>query len=125
MRAHTISARAKGVKRVYKNKIDLAKYEKCIFGQGEERQEEGEEENMEPLGRGEFVPHTVRVSQVMIRSVAHQNMLMRSDKVAFSSFDDKRYYLCAKHNVPYGSTLMKERADDSCMFCEASDTLYI
>lgn len=41
-----------------------------------------------------------------LRSYDHVNKLVRSDRVAFSSFDDKRYLLCEIHSVPYGSRLI-------------------
>ncbi len=41
-----------------------------------------------------------------LRSVNHINQLVKSSRVAFSSFDDKRYLLCQVHSVPYGSRLI-------------------
>ena len=38
--------------------------------------------------------------------------MLESTKVAFSSFDDKRYFLCEKHSVPYGSALIHRFAEE-------------
>ena len=73
-------SRAKGVKKVYKKKIGFEQYLACL---SDVRQE--------------------RVKQVTIQSKKHQNMLIETDKVAFNSFDDKRFLTCAIHSVPYGS----------------------
>lgn len=48
------------------------------------------------------------VTQFNIMSSCHLNRLVRSKKVAFSSFDDKRYQLCSLHSVPYGSSLIEK-----------------
>ncbi len=58
------------------------------------------------------------VWQTTIRSVDHVNKLVRSRKVAFSSFDDKRYLLCSIHSVPYGSFVIEmSLRDGCCYFC--------
>lgn len=70
----------------------------------------------------------VEVTERSIRSVRHINQLVTSKKVAFSSFDDKRYLLCPKHSAPYGSTLVEYRLyhgmEDYCYFCEHPNELY-
>lgn len=38
-----------------------------------------------------------------LRSYDHVNKLVKCTRVAFSSFDDKRYLTCEIHSVPYGS----------------------
>lgn len=45
--------------------------------------------------------HTVNFNAIRCRN--HVNQLVNSDRVAFSSFDDKRYLLCPLHSLPYGS----------------------
>ena len=57
------------------------------------------------------------VDQYSIQSKNHVNRLLKSRKVAFSSFDDKRYQLCAVHSVPYGSI----HAVLPCRFCQSPD----
>lgn len=44
-----------------------------------------------------------------IRAKNHVNLVIRSSRLAFSSFDDKRYLLCCRHSVPYGSCLIPKR----------------
>ena len=73
-------ARAKGVAEAAKRTIPFEAYRNCL----------------------EEMSH-FEVEQHSIRSINHVNKLMRTRKVAFSSFDDKRYLLCAVHSVPYGS----------------------
>ena len=48
----------------------------------------------------------VRVEQRNITSKDHRNRLVAANKIAFSSFDDKRYLLCNLHSCPYGSVLI-------------------
>ena len=54
-----------------------------------------------------------------IRSKDHQLQVIQSEKVAFSSFDDKRYLFCEIHSVPYGSIVIQRRGENlSCPFCD-------
>jgi len=98
-------SRAKGVKRAYKNRLPFETFRRCV------RQVESQ-----------------RVVQTSIQSRRHQNMLVQSDRVAFTSFDDKRYLLCAVHSVPYGSRLAepsaKKRKRTSCYFCRHPEALF-
>ena len=48
------------------------------------------------------------IEQFSIISKSHKNMLVRQKKTAVTSFDDKRFLLCAIHSVPYGSALIKK-----------------
>ena len=94
-------SRAKGVKRCYKRKISFEDFEKCLTSVSE-----------------------VRVRQNLIVSKKHQNLLVSAEKTAFSSFDDKRYLLCAIHSVPYGSVLIKKSLKERmCYFCKRADLL--
>jgi hypothetical protein len=59
-----------------------------------------------------------KVDYVQIRSEAHVPGLVFGRKTAFSAFDDKRYLLCAKHSVPYGSRLIAlSEEGGECYFC--------
>ncbi len=67
----------------------------------------------------------LEVEQNCLRSKSHINQMLRSRKVAFSSFDDKRYLLCAKHSAPYGSRLeSKKKRGENCYFCVNPGKLY-
>ena len=68
----------------------------------------------------------VTVEQFNLRSRNHQNQLVKMSKLAFSSFDDKRYLMCNVHSVPYGSVLIplwrrkgSFPKDVECPFCFA------
>ena len=52
-----------------------------------------------------------------LRAKDHVNALVQSSRIAFSSFDDKRYALCAQHSVPYGSVLIPAEGSNYCCFC--------
>ena len=61
---------------------------------------------------------SLRVEQRQLQCKNYQNHMMRCDKQAFSSFDDKRYLMCAIHSVPYGSKLIREyNSTGKCYFC--------
>lgn len=96
------------------------------------RKLEGKEE-VEQINRGKGIVETVKkklpfesylncldrtsafeVTQHQLRSTKHTNLLIRTTKVAFSSFDDKRYLCCSIHSVPHGSRLAKS---GRCYFC--------
>lgn len=96
-----VDSRAKGVKRCYKRKITFEDYQRVLAEISE-----------------------VRVVQNLIQSKNHQNMLVRAEKVAFSSFDDKRYLLCAIHSVPYGSVIISvSKREGICYFCKRPNLL--
>ena len=93
---NVMDSRAKGVKKCYKQKIPFEDFTRCLT---------------------EFYTKTVR--QVYIASKNHCNMLVQAEKVAFSSFDDKRYLLCPVHSVPYGSKLIADfESTSKCLFCQ-------
>ena len=52
-----------------------------------------------------------------LRAKDHVNSLVQSSRIAFSSFDDKRYALCTQHSVPYGSVLIPTDGSNYCCFC--------
>lgn len=94
--------KCKGVVSKYLPKIDFADYVKCL----------------KALNK-------VEVQQRSIQSKNHENRLMNINKVAFSSFDDKRYLLCAIHSVPYGSILIKKsKRLGQCYFCRYPKKLF-
>lgn len=100
-RADVVDSRAKGVKRCYKRKITFEDYQRVLKEISE-----------------------VRVVQNLIQSKNHQNMLVRSEKVAFSSFDDKRYLLCPIHSTPYGSVIIGvSKREGMCYFCKRPNLL--
>ena len=88
-------SRAKGVKTCYKNRLVFETYADCVKG-----------------------IKTVHVNQSTIQARNHQNMLIKANKVAFTSFEDKRYLTCAIHSVPYGSWLCNLKR---CFFCKNPD----
>jgi hypothetical protein len=93
---------AKGVAHAAKRKIPLESFAACI----------------DAMQRYE-------VEQKTIRSKDHVNQVIRTRKVAFSSFDDKRYMTCAVHSVPYGSCLIDlPEFRDKCYFCARPDELH-
>ena len=91
-----IKARAKGVTEGVKRHIPFSVFRQCVES-----------------------PLKVEVLQHSIRSTRHVNQLLRAQKVAFTSFDDKRFLLCSIHSVPYGSWVIDwYRANDKrCFFC--------
>jgi hypothetical protein len=94
-------ARAKSVSTIYKKKITFEEYYRCIT---------------------ELHQHVVH--QVGIISQNHINKLVSSNRVAFSSFDDKRYLLCPIHSVPYGSYLIEDsKKNNECVFCAVPSLL--
>lgn len=90
--ADETDSRAKGVKTCYKNRLVFQTYADCVKG-----------------------IKSVSIDQMSIQSKNHQNMLVRSYKIAFTSFEDKRYLTCPIHSVPYGSHLSRL---DFCVFCD-------
>lgn len=98
-----LESKCKGVKKAARKQIKFDEYLECIR---------------------ETKIH--RVTQYGINSKNHVNRLIKMDKTAFSSFDDKRYLLCAIHSVPYGSLLIdyQQRNNGVCYFCQNPSKLY-
>lgn len=96
----TTKNKAKGVVKVVKNAIPFTQYKKCLKKISD-----------------------VEITQNTLRSRNHINQMLRSNRVAFSSFDDKRYLLCSKHSVPYGSILIKKKMTRRCFFCKRKNVL--
>lgn len=98
-RSKKVESRAKGVGKASKRRLSFRNYEECI--------------------------ETIcaqQVTQFRLGSKNHQIQLYKSKKVAFSSFDDKRYLLCPIHSVPYGSRLIQESERwGQCHFCRTGN----
>ena len=94
-----IQRRCKGVKASTRDQISMSDYRKCVRADS-------------------LSDHNVQ--QYTIQSRKHQNKLMQQQKLAFSSFDDKRYLLpCGQHSVPYGSSLIVPgMGPKDCYFCK-------
>lgn len=63
------------------------------------------------------------VTQWNIRSKKHRLQLTESQKVCFSSFDDKRYLSCSTHTLGYGSKLIKDIKLGKCPLCKIFNPL--
>jgi hypothetical protein len=87
----TLKSKCKGVTKGYKKTIPFQKFKRCI----------------EKFSK-------VVLQQYHIRASNHIVKTLKVQKTCFSSFDDKRYLLCAIHSVPYGSKLIKS----NCFFCQ-------
>ena len=89
--------KAKGVKSSVKKNIRLKEYKRCL----------------QEIGH-------LQVEQCTLRSKNHVNQMISSKKIAFSSFDDKRFLMCPIHSVPYGSCLIREyeKNGGKCIFCQ-------
>jgi len=88
--------RAKGVKKVFGNFLKFEDFVKVI----------------ETVCR-------LRLSQHNLLSKDHVVKLVKQDRSAFSSLEDKRYWLCNLHSVPYGSILaLLFKRNRKCPFCE-------
>ena len=97
------SNKCKGVKRAVKDRISFESYRNCVLP-------------------GAVEQH--HITQHTLQSKNHVIRLVRSQKRAFSSFDDKRILLCSKHSVPYGSKLVADSERlGQCVFC-ANPSLY-
>ena len=92
-----VESRCKGVKKSVRKSIHFNAFKRAVLGQR---------------------PLLHEIEQYTLQSKTFQNRTMRSKKIAFSSFDDKRYLLCAVHSVPYGSRLIRESERlGQCYFC--------
>lgn len=82
----------KGVKKNFRDMVSFAKYKRVLETIADQQ-----------------------VVQYSIRSSNHKINTIKQIKSCFSSFDDKRYYLCPIHSVPYGSKYAKET---TCFICK-------
>lgn len=92
-----LESRCKGVKKNVKQQIRFESYLRCIKAK-----------------------HVENISQYCINSKSHVNRLIRMNKVAFSSYDEKRFLMCAIHSVPYGSIMIKYfyENNETCFMCQ-------
>ena len=91
----SMDSRCKGVKQAAKKNIPFEAFKKCVKEIAQ-----------------------LDVTQYSIQSKKHLNRIIQCNKVAFSSFDDKRHLLCGIHSVPYGSVLIQQSEDiGQCWFC--------
>ena len=98
-----LTSRCKGVAKRVKKQIPFESFKKAVLGLHEEE-----------------------VTQYTIQSKKHITRLLRCRKLAFSSFDDKRYLLCNRgHSVPYNSVLIKlsQTLKSKCFFCTYPNVL--
>ena len=95
-KSYSIKSTCKGVRKGYKKKIPFSTFKNCIKTISQHY-----------------------VTQYNIRSRSHLVNTMKFKKIAFSSFDDKRYlFICGIHSVPYGSCLIpKCQKMNICPFC--------
>jgi len=99
---NSVLNKAKGVVEAIKNKIPFSQYKRCVLH-----------------------VHQHEVTQKTLRSKNHINQMLECKKVAFSSFDDKRFLLCSKHSAPFGSFLTDEEGMwEGCYFCTAPNLLF-
>lgn len=95
----SMDSRCKGVKKANRKLLLFDDFKKTVLGND---------------------PKVVSVVQHTIQSKDHQNRLLRQEKVAMSSFDDKRYLaVCGIHSFPYGSRLIEQcEKFGACFFCK-------
>jgi len=90
-----LHTKCKGVKKSAKKKIKFENYLDCVKNK-----------------------KIFRIQQYAIRAKDHQNTLTRMQRIAFTSFDDKRYLLCSIHSAPYESWLIDhQEKTGQCFFC--------
>ncbi len=97
-------SKCKGVTRSYRQKLTFENYKKCVL-----------------------TYESVHIKQVQMRSKTHCIYTAEISKLAFSSFDDKRYLLnCGIHSLPYGSALIPSVNDqDYCPLCKVHNPLQV
>lgn len=92
--ADKLHKKCKGIAKSYRKQIPLSAYERCL----------------------ETISSHVQ-NQYTLSAKSHKVSLMRSQKLAFSSFDDKTYLLpCGIHSLPYFSREI-EKNKKKCTFC--------
>jgi hypothetical protein len=91
----TLHSKCKGVTKSYRKKITFQNYKSCVQSFSK-----------------------FNIDQFTIRSKNHKLQTLKTNKLCFSSFDDKRYLMqCGVHSVPYGSVLI-EQSKDMCVLCK-------
>lgn len=68
---------------------------------------------------------SIKSNVVSIRSFNHQLSTIQLNKLALSSFDDKRHlFRCGIHSSPYGSTLIHVVYNNYCYRCDVNNDFY-
>ena len=94
--------KAKGVPAAFRRKIPFESMARCL----------------------ESTSGQLNVEYWAIRSKTHVNRTVRGEKLAFSAFDDKRWLLCPRHSVPYGSALIQwSSVRGQCYFCHYGSSI--
>jgi hypothetical protein len=95
-----LQSKCKGITKSYRKKIEFSSYKKCVKSFDK-----------------------VCVTQFQIRSKNHAVVTAKVRKLAFSSFDDKRFLLsCGVHSLGYGSCLI-EKNMKTCSRCKKCNPL--
>lgn len=95
--AKGVNSKCKGVKKTAKDLIPFDAFLACVLGR-------------------DPIEHSI--TQFSLQAKSHVNRLIKSTRVAFSSFDDKRFLLCGVHSAPYGSKLIEwSHEHEKCYFC--------
>jgi hypothetical protein len=93
-------SKCKGVTKSYRKRIPFSSYKKCI----------------ETFSK-------INITQFQIRSKNHNIFTAKINKLAFSSFDDKRYLMmCGYHSVSYGSKFILNEKQN-CHLCNLYDPM--
>jgi len=80
----TLTSRAKGVKSAFREHLTFQDYKSVVLSKSQVSRE-----------------------QYGFLSKDHVIRMVKSNKVCFSSLEDKRYWLCERHSVPFGSRIAK------------------
>lgn len=95
-----LHSKCKGVTRAYRKKISFASYKKCVL-----------------------TYNSVHTVQYQIGAKDHKLHTTKMNKLAFSSYDDKRWiFQCGVHSVPYSSVLIR-KANEHCPLCKINNPL--
>ena len=95
----SMDSRCKGVKKNVRKKIPFQEYRDTVLASAKN-------------------PKSVTVTQFQLQARNHINRLIKVEKIAMTSFDDKRSLaVCGIHSFPYGSKLI-EMSADSCFYCD-------
>lgn len=91
----TAVSKAKGVKKGVKDSILFEDYKRVIMGAMEHE-----------------------ITQYSLLAKNYVNRMVKMNKVAFTSLDDKRFQLCEVHSVPYGSRMSLTPKHGKCILCK-------
>lgn len=91
--------RCKGVPRRQTNSISFSEYKNVILGA---------QTSETSISRG---------TVFRIQSRNHDVSTVTQKRLFFTAFDDKRYYLCAMHSIPYGDCRIAQFQNRGCFMC--------